>query len=103
MERSESICMSEYSYKDNLIYTSKESEVYKAVNKNHPNSMPYIFKGYPESYLTDTQKERKLMQELNTLWKLHGKENILQIITQHSRDKKVFIITEFCDSGTLAQ
>jgi hypothetical protein len=30
--------MSEYSYKDKLIYASKESEVYKAVNINNQNA-----------------------------------------------------------------
>jgi hypothetical protein len=92
MENLQSICMSEYSYKDNLIYTSKDSEVYKAINAAHPMHEPYIFKGYPESYLNDPLKEKKLMQELNSLWKLHGKDHIVQIISQHSRDKKVFII-----------
>lgn len=43
------------------------------------------------------------MQELDSLWRLHGKENILQIVSQHSRDRKVFIILEFCDGGSLAQ
>lgn len=42
------------------------------------------------------------MCELSCLWKLQGKPNILQVLSQHSRDGKVFIITEFCEEGTLA-
>lgn len=56
MENQESICMSEYSYKDNLLYTSKDSEVYKATNKHHKGSQVFAFKGYPESWLTDPVK-----------------------------------------------
>lgn len=46
MEAKSSICMEDYIYKDNLIYRSKESEVYKAINKNNPQATPFIFKGY---------------------------------------------------------
>ena len=62
MENQESICMSEYSYKDHLLYTSKDSEVYKATNKHNKGSQVFAFKGYPESWLTDPLKEKKLMQ-----------------------------------------
>jgi hypothetical protein len=92
MEKNASICMEDYSYKGQLLHAAKESEVYKAINKHNPSFSPFIFKGYPEQYLTDPIREAKLMRELNSLWKLHGKENILQIVSQHSRDGKVFLI-----------
>lgn len=47
MENQESICMSEYSYKENLLYSSKDSEVYKAVNKLSKGLQAFAFKGYP--------------------------------------------------------
>lgn len=42
------------------------------------------------------------MGQLSCLWKLQARPNIIQIISQHTRDGKVFIITEYCEEGTLA-
>lgn len=93
--------MSEYEYQPNLLYQGHHSCLYKALNhrRSHP---PLLFKAYHESCLTDPLREKKLMHELNTLWKLAGKPHIAQIVSQHSRDQKVIIITELY-GGTLGE
>lgn len=80
-----------YEYLPYLIYSSRESKVYKAVNSQNHSAV--AFKGYPEKVLADPTKEKRLNQELNILWSLIGKANVLQIISQHVRDNQVFIIS----------
>ena len=88
-----SVNINDYVYADNFISAYKDAKTYKAVNMNNPDLPPLIFKGYPETYLNDPLKEKKLMQELNLLWKLRNKPNIVEILSQHHRDRMIFIIT----------
>lgn len=57
-----SVSINDYEYANNLISATKEAKVYKAIHSFNPDLPPLIFKGYPESYLSDPLKEKKLIR-----------------------------------------
>ena len=91
-----SISINDYSYADNLLAEQKEAKVFKAVHMFNKDSPALAFKGYPEKYLSEEVKELMVTQELSIMWKLKGKDNIVQILSQHMRDRMIFIIMELC-------
>lgn len=88
-----SVSINDYEYAENLISAGKDAKIYKAYHSFNSDLPPLIFKGYPETYLNDPLKENRLMRELNFLWKLRSKPNIVQILSQHYRDRMIFVIT----------
>jgi serine/threonine protein kinase len=101
MKLQTSVNINDYAYADNLISSDKEARTYKAVHLFNPDMPPLTFKGYPESFLEDPLKEKKMMQELNILHQLRGKPHVIQLLSQHYRDRMVFIISEYCEEGDL--
>ena len=57
-----SINVNDYQYIDNLIAAEKEAKVYKAVHLFDQSQPPLVFKGYPEDYLSDVDKQKLLTQ-----------------------------------------